>query len=57
MNAAQEHEETFLKRVEQEAARGARKGGESGAWLQILSSLIAINLERTATAVFSFRSV
>ena len=57
MNAAQEHEETFLKRVEQEAARGARKGGKSCAWLQILSSLIAINLERTAIAVFSFRSV
>ena len=57
MNAAQEHEETFLKRVEQAAAHGARKGGKSGAWLQILSSLIVIDFEETATAVFSFRSV
>ena len=57
MNAAQEHEEAFLKRVEQAVARGARKGGKSGVWLQILSSLIVIDFEETATAVFSFRSV
>ena len=42
--STQEHEEAFLKRVEQAAARGAKKGGKSGAWLQILPSLIVIGL-------------
>lgn len=42
--STREHEEEFLKRVEQAAARGAKKGGKSGAWLQILPSLIVIGL-------------
>ena len=42
--STREHEDEFLKRVEQAAARGAKKGGKSGAWLQILPSLIVIGL-------------